>query len=138
MIVFLSRKITDPLPADPTRPFDTTGAVLSALGLVLVVMGILAADNNLWLMLILIVAGALVLALFFRSIRAKERGLARSSAVDEPLPQSHVQSRPRNAKHPVGDALGNLVRGLGLSAGGSGLQRDRRLALSSLPLLPGC
>ena len=39
----------------------------------LVVTGILAADNNLWLMLILIIAGALVLALFFRSVRAKER-----------------------------------------------------------------
>ena len=70
---FAESKIVDPLPADPTRPFDTTGAVLSALGLVLVVTGILAADNNLWLMLILIIAGALVLALFFRSVRAKER-----------------------------------------------------------------
>jgi MFS family permease len=73
VIVWLSRKIKDPLPAEPSRPFDITGAVLSALGLVLVVTGILAADNNLWLMLILIIAGALVLALFFRSIRAKER-----------------------------------------------------------------
>jgi MFS family permease len=73
VIVLLSRKITDPLPADPTRPFDTGGAVLSAVGLVLIVTGILAADNNLWLMLILILAGVLVLALFFRSVRAKER-----------------------------------------------------------------
>jgi MFS family permease len=73
VIVFLSRKMTDPLPPDPTRPFDTMGAVLSAIGLVLVVTGILAADNNVWLMLILIIAGALVLALFFRSVRAKER-----------------------------------------------------------------
>ena len=73
VIVFLSRKITDPLPPDPARPFDTGGAILSAVGLVLVVMGILAADNNLWLMIILIVVGALVLALFFRSIRAKEK-----------------------------------------------------------------
>jgi MFS family permease len=73
VIVLLSRNITDPLPPDPSRSFDTSGAVLSALGLVLVVMGILAADTNLWLMLILILAGALVLALFFRSIRAKER-----------------------------------------------------------------
>jgi len=73
VIVFLSRKITDPLPPDPTRPFDIGGAVLSSVGLVLVVMGILAADNNLWLMIILVVAGALVLALFFRSIRAKEK-----------------------------------------------------------------
>jgi len=73
VIVFLSRKITDPLPPDPARPFDIGGAILSAVGLVLVVMGILAADNNLWLMIILIVVGALVLALFFRSIRAKEK-----------------------------------------------------------------
>jgi MFS family permease len=73
VIVLLSRKLTDPLPPDPTRPFDTGGAVLSAIGLVLVVTGILAADNNVWLMLILIIAGALVLALFFRSVRAKER-----------------------------------------------------------------
>ena len=40
-----------PLPPDPTRQFDVRGAVLSAAGLVLVVMGILAADNSLWLML---------------------------------------------------------------------------------------
>ena len=46
IIVVLSRKIDDPVPADPTRPFDTLGAVLSAVGLVLIVMGVLAADNN--------------------------------------------------------------------------------------------
>ena len=73
VIVLLSRKLRDPLPPDPNRSFDTGGAVLSAIGLVLVVTGILAADNNLWLMLILIIAGALVLALFLWSIRAKER-----------------------------------------------------------------
>ncbi|MEV4445715.1 hypothetical protein [Streptomyces mirabilis] len=33
----------------PPRSFDIVGAVLSAVGLVLVVMGILAADNNIWL-----------------------------------------------------------------------------------------
>jgi len=73
VIVWLARRVHDPLPADPTRPFDTGGAVLSAVGLVLVVMGILAADNNGWLMLALLVVGALVLAWFFRWIRAKER-----------------------------------------------------------------
>jgi len=72
-ILLLGRRVHDPLPADPSRPFDTTGAVLSAVGLALVVMGILAADNNLWLMLSLIVAGVLVLWWFFVSIRAKER-----------------------------------------------------------------
>ncbi|MEU9175412.1 MFS transporter [Streptomyces sp. NPDC048550] len=73
VIIVLSRNLEDPLPADPTRPFDTTGAVLSAAGLILVVMGILAADNNVWLMIGLLAAGALVLLWFFRSVRAKER-----------------------------------------------------------------
>src|SRR5829696_2706920 len=73
VIVVLSRRIRDPLPPDPTRPFDTVGAVLSSAGLVLLVLGILAADNDGWLMVGLIVAGALVLALFFASVRAKER-----------------------------------------------------------------
>ena len=73
VILLLSRRITDPLPADPTRPFDTSGAVLSALGLVLLVLGILAADNNGWLMMGLLVAGGLVLLWFFLGVRAKER-----------------------------------------------------------------
>ncbi|MFE2476996.1 MFS transporter [Streptomyces sp. NPDC059389] len=73
VIVVLSRNLEDPLPPDPTRSFDTTGAVLSAAGLVLLVMGILAADNNVWLMIGLLVLGSLVLLWFFRSVRAKER-----------------------------------------------------------------
>jgi MFS family permease len=72
-IVFLSRAAKDPLPADPTLSFDTTGAVLSAVGLVLIVMGILAADNNLWLMIALLAVGAIILAGFFRHIRAMEQ-----------------------------------------------------------------
>jgi MFS family permease len=72
-ILWLSRNLVDPLPADPTRPFDTRGAVLSAVGLVLLVMGILAADNSLWLAFGLIIAGVVVLMLFFRWIRALER-----------------------------------------------------------------
>jgi MFS family permease len=72
-IVLLSRKLDDPLPADPSRPFDTGGAFLSAIGLILVVSGILATDNNIWLMIVLVIAGALVLLWFFLSMRAKER-----------------------------------------------------------------
>ena len=72
-IVLLSRKLDDPLPADPSRPFDTGGAFLSAIGLILVVSGILATDNNIWLMIALVTAGALVLLWFFLSMRAKER-----------------------------------------------------------------
>jgi MFS family permease len=78
-IILLSRRIQDPLPPDPTHHFDTLGAILSAVGLVLLVMGILAADTNVWLTIALIVAGALVLVWFFGSVRAKER------AGEEPL-----------------------------------------------------
>ncbi|MEW1926899.1 MFS transporter [Streptomyces sp. NPDC088360] len=73
LIIVLSRRIEDPVPPDPDRVFDTGGAVLSATGLVLVVMGILAADDNAWLMAGLLLAGALVLVAFFRWVRAKER-----------------------------------------------------------------
>jgi MFS family permease len=73
VIVVLSRRLVDPLPADPTRHFDTGGAVLSAVGLVLLVLGILAADNNGWLMLGLLAAGALGLAGFFLWVRREER-----------------------------------------------------------------
>src|SRR4051812_8188009 len=73
VIVVLSRNVEDPLPADPTRRFDVLGAVLSAAGLILIVSGTLAAANNLWLMLALIVAGALVLTWFFVHVRTVER-----------------------------------------------------------------
>jgi MFS family permease len=72
-IVVLSRKIQDPVPPDPTRPFDTLGAVLSAAGLVALVMGILQADNNAWLMAGLMALGALLLLGFFAHVRAMER-----------------------------------------------------------------
>lgn len=73
VIVLLSRSIKDPVPPDPTREFDVLGAILSAVGLILIVLGILAADDSGWLMLILIASGALVLVGFFLSVRAKER-----------------------------------------------------------------
>ena len=73
IIVLLARNITDPVPADPGRPFDTVGAILSAAGLVVLVGGIMAADENLGLMVLLIVAGVLILAGFFLWIRSRER-----------------------------------------------------------------
>src|SRR5215831_291084 len=73
IIVILARGITDPLPADPDRPFDTVGAILSAAGLVIFVGGIMAADDNIGLMLILLVIGALILAGFFAWVRSRER-----------------------------------------------------------------
>jgi len=73
IIVWLGRAIVDPVPPDPARPFDTSGAVLSAVGLVLVVMGVLAADNSLLLSFVLVVLGAAFLALFFVHVRNRER-----------------------------------------------------------------
>ncbi|GAA1756219.1 MFS transporter [Luedemannella helvata] len=84
VILVLGRRVPDPVPPDPSRPFDTAGAIWSATGLVLVVMGILAADDNAWLMVVLLVAGVAVLAGFFRSVRAKER------AGQEPLLSTRV------------------------------------------------
>lgn len=80
VIVLLSRRnVTDPRPADPTRSFDTFGAVLSAVGLIMLVLGIMAAEQNFWLMIGLIGGGALVLAWFFVWARRKE------NAGEEPL-----------------------------------------------------
>ena len=73
IILVLARGIHDPVPADPHRPFDTVGAILSAVGLVVLVGGIMAADQSLVLMAALIVAGALILAGFFAWIRSRER-----------------------------------------------------------------
>ena len=73
IILLLGRSIIDPVPPDPTRPFDIVGAVLSAAGLVVLVGGILAADQNLVLMLVLIVVGAVILAGFFAWIRRREQ-----------------------------------------------------------------
>jgi MFS family permease len=73
VIVLLGRSITDPVPADPTRPFDMVGAILSAVGLVVLVGGIMAADTNLVLMVVLILVGAAILAGFFAWIRGRER-----------------------------------------------------------------
>jgi MFS family permease len=74
VIIVLSRRdVRDPVPPDPTRPFDLVGAILSATGLVLIVMGILATGNNGWLALGLIVAGMFVLMWFLLWIRSRER-----------------------------------------------------------------
>ena len=73
VILVLARSVHDPVPADPTRPFDVVGAILSSVGLVVLVGGIMAADDNVGLMLILLAAGALILAGFFVWIRRRER-----------------------------------------------------------------
>jgi MFS family permease len=73
LIAVLSRKITDPIEPDPTLPFDTPGAILSAVGMFFVVLGILQADTNPALMATLIAAGAAFLGAFFVHVRSRER-----------------------------------------------------------------
>jgi hypothetical protein len=68
VIVVLARGITDPKPVQPGRPLDPVGAILSAVGLVVLVGGIMAADKSLLLMLALIAAGAVILAGFATTI----------------------------------------------------------------------
>ncbi len=72
-IILLSRRINDPAPPDPTRPFDTMGAILSAVGMFFVVLGILQAGNNGTLLALFLAIGAIFLIWFFLYIRSRER-----------------------------------------------------------------
>jgi MFS family permease len=73
LIVLLSRRVSDPIAPDPTRPFDAFGAFLSAVGMFFIVFGILQADSNALLMAALLAAGAAFLLWFFLYIRGRER-----------------------------------------------------------------
>jgi MFS family permease len=73
VIVLLSRRLADPLPADPKRPFDVIGAVLSGIGMFCVVFGILQAGTNNVLLTVFLVVGIAFLGAFFLYIRRRER-----------------------------------------------------------------
>jgi MFS family permease len=73
LIVVLSRRMKDPIAADPTRPFDIVGAILSAVGMFCIVFGILQADSDAVLMAVFLVAGAALLLWFLLHIRRVER-----------------------------------------------------------------
>jgi MFS family permease len=73
VIVLLSRRLVDPLPPDPSRPFDVGGALLSGVGMFCVVFGILQAGSNNVLLAIFLVLGVGFLAAFFFYIRSRER-----------------------------------------------------------------
>ena len=72
-IILMSRRLVDPLPPDPTRPFDAIGAVLSAVGMFFIVFGILQAGSNNTLFAVCLAIGAAFLAAFFLFIRHRER-----------------------------------------------------------------
>jgi MFS family permease len=72
-IILLSRRMVDPVAPDPTRPFDAGGAILSAVGMFFVVVGILFADSDKMAMAVLMAIGAGFLLWFFLYIRAREQ-----------------------------------------------------------------
>ncbi len=72
-VIVLSRRLDDPLPADPTRRFDALGAILSASGMLFLVLGILQAGNNTALLIVFLVLGAGLQLGFFLYVRREER-----------------------------------------------------------------
>jgi MFS family permease len=72
-IILLSRRMVDPVPPDPTRPFDTVGAILSGIGMFFLVFGVLQAGTNNTLFVVFLVIGAAFLAGFLFYIRSLER-----------------------------------------------------------------
>jgi MFS family permease len=73
IILLLGRRLNDPLPPDPTRPFDAVGAVLSGAGMFCLVFGILQAGTNNRLLAVFLVIGIVLLLGFYVYIRARER-----------------------------------------------------------------
>jgi MFS family permease len=73
IIILLGRRIADPLPPDPTRPFDAVGAVLSGAGMFCLVFGILQAGSNNVLLTVFLVIGIVLLLGFYLYVRALER-----------------------------------------------------------------
>jgi MFS family permease len=72
-IVVLGRRVVDPVAPDSKRPFDTVGAILSAVGMFCLVVGILQAGVNNTLLVVFLALGAAFLAGFFVFIRARAR-----------------------------------------------------------------
>jgi MFS family permease len=99
-IIVLSRRLVDPLPPDPTRPFDSIGAILSGVGLFCIVFGILQAGSNNTLFVVFLAIGAIFLLAFFLFIRRRERtgkepllstGLFRNRISDLALVTQNIQ-----------------------------------------------
>jgi MFS family permease len=72
-IILLTRRVVDPVAPDPTRPFDGTGAALSAVGMFFLVLGILQAGVNNTLLVVFLALGVASLAGFFVYVRARQR-----------------------------------------------------------------
>jgi MFS family permease len=99
-IILLSRRLVDPLPPDPDRPFDVVGAILSCVGMFCLVFGILQAGSNNVLMTVFLLIGAAFLIWFYLYIRSLEQrgkepllstGLFRNRTSDLALVTQNIQ-----------------------------------------------
>src|SRR6201990_1787132 len=72
-IIVLARRVVDPVAPDPKRPFDGVGAILSAVGMLFVVLGILQAGVNNTLLVVFLAIGIAFLIGFLLFIRSRER-----------------------------------------------------------------
>jgi predicted MFS family arabinose efflux permease len=99
-IILLSRRLVDPLPPDPDRPFDVVGAILSGVGMFCLVFGILQAGSNNVLMTVFLLIGAAFLIWFYLYIRSLEQrgkepllstGLFRNRTSDLALVTQNIQ-----------------------------------------------
>jgi MFS family permease len=73
VVIWLSRGLSDPLPADRTKHFDALGAVLCAAGMFFVVVAILQIGVNGVLVAVFAALGAAFVLWFFAHVRSLER-----------------------------------------------------------------
>src|SRR6201988_1595444 len=73
LILLLSRRVVDPVAPDSSRRFDAVGAILSAVGMFFLVLGILQAGVNNTLLVVFLAIGVAFLAGFVVYVRARER-----------------------------------------------------------------
>ncbi len=124
-ILLLSRHLVDPLPADPTRPFDAVGAILSAVGMFCVVFGILQAGTHNVLFAVSVVLGLAFLVGFFLYIRARERA-GKEALLSTGLFKNRTSNLALVTQNiAVASAHGDVVRRLRLPPDGARVQRDR-------------
>ena len=73
MIIVLCLRMKDPLAPDPARRFDAFGALLSAAGMLFLVLGILQFGANTSLVVVFLALGFVLQLSFFLYVRREER-----------------------------------------------------------------
>jgi Na+/melibiose symporter-like transporter len=108
-----------------TCSLDTVGAILSAAGLVVLVIGIMAADNNFVLSALLIAAKALIISGFFAWVRSHER-VGKEARLSTELFRNRTSNLGLVTQNVQWLMLtGNVVRGFRQSSACARLQRHQ-------------